>query len=532
MCPSDQTGLGVAQDQTILENSACSLQDSFPDEFKEDFKVFDFGYYVLNKEMSGEVENIWNKIKSSAASQSPYYLLFGRIIDGQNKQFVVDLNLPNENIFSCIDQLSPNLRENLRLKYQAIANEIHEINVGNPQQYISTESQVMMQLSNYISELKDCCDFENRSVSSCSSCILTSAQYNSILDDYDVLSIDIDKIIESPLAMLGPEKIGYKIEVLGNLIDLDDSMTTFKQEIHDDYPSATIKIYPCNFSQTCTDFNNVINNFKTEDVDIGVLIGVVGGEQEKGTLRWQMISPDDVQHNPTSFGSDTCYYFNESKVFTNKEYCTGEITPRGILQNLDGFSFDLEFRFADPELTPRTLTTEPLTDGELVEYSNAIREPLLNKAYIMNKTQIFSQIASAIPDEDGNSQLTAFDYHLFAPWSLLIGSGGSTAPFDFSAKTFFFDRENYLFITDDGENIVGHNYRNMGNFLWGAATYIMGVPQFMALGGAHYQNILGEFGDGGLDSPDDQYSIRLGRYYAKKMDWKTIYGGKNNIFRE
>ena len=80
--------------------------------------------------------------------------------------------------------------------------------------------------------------------------------------------------------------------------------------------------------------------------------------------------------------------------------------------------------------------------------------------------------------------------------------------------------------------MVGHNYRNMGNFLWGAATYIMGVPQWLALSGAHGQNMFGKSGSGGLDSPDDQYSIKLGRFYAKKMKWKTIYGGKNNVFRK
>lgn len=59
----------------------------------------------------------------------------------------------------------------------------------------------------------------------------------------------------------------------------------------------------------------------------------------------------------------------------------------------------------------------------------------------------------------------------------------------------------------------------MGNFLWGAATYIMGVPQFLALSGAHVNNLV--IDNWTLDSPDDQYAIKLGRYYAKKMGWKT-----------
>jgi len=50
--------------------------------------------------------------------------------------------------------------------------------------------------------------------------------------------------------------------------------------------------------------------------------------------------------------------------------------------------------------------------------------------------------------------------------------------------------------------------------------------------GAHGQNLFGEFGDGTIDDPDDQYSIKLGRLYAKKRNWHKIYGGKKNIFRK
>jgi len=176
------------------------------------------------------------------------------------------------------------------------------------------------------------------------------------------------------------------------------------------------------------------------------------------------------------------------------------------------------------------LTTESIKDGELKIYLTT-EEPLINKALLMKKDLIFSQLAATIKNDKGVPKAGAFDVHIFAPWSLYWESGGPSAPFDYSTKDFFLDRENYLFITDDGINVVGHNYRNMGNFFWGAATYIMGVPQWMALAGAHSQNIFGEFGTGGLDSVDDQYSIKLGRQYAKKMKWKTIYGGKNNIFK-
>ena len=149
----------------------------------------------------------------------------------------------------------------------------------------------------------------------------------------------------------------------------------------------------------------------------------------------------------------------------------------------------------------------------------------------MTKNQIWSQLAASIEDNDGNYQAGAYDVHFFAPWPLWIGSDGLNAPFDYSAKKFFLDRENYLFITDVGDMTFGQNFRNQGNFLWGAATYIMGVPQCIALLGANMNNLVYEPGTE-LDSEDDKYSIKLGRYYAKEMKWKTVYGGKNNIFRD
>lgn len=233
---------------------------------------------------------------------------------------------------------------------------------------------------------------------------------------------------------------------------------------------------------------------------------------------------------PLTYASDTCYYFDGEKLYTYKEYCTSDITPRGILQNFDGYGFDLNFTFSDPELTPRTLTADSIEDGVLISYGITL-EPLINKAIIMTKPMIFARLAEAIPDQSSSNKPGAFEYHGFSPWSLYQGSSGFDAPFDYSAKDFFLDRENFIFITDDGDNVVGHNYRNMGNFLWGAATYIMGVPQLMALAGAHLNNLATEPG-WTFDSPDDQYCIKLGRYYAKKMGWKTIYGGKNNIFRQ
>jgi len=531
---ADFSGFDTELYQTELENSACKLRDSFPTEFSNDFQVFDFGFYSLSEAMDGGYNIKWEEAKVRAANLSPYYLLFGKITSskGVYTDFLIDLKLPTENIFSCLDQINGNLRNNLIQKYEALANITHESNGKSPYSYQLAEIQVMNQLSEYIGILKECCNWENKSLSSCSSCIYSPSEYNWMLNNNNMQKIPVEFVIDQTDIGMDEEDIGYTVESLGFSIDLDNEMNSMKQAVNEKFPNTSIKIYPCNYEQGCSNFKDIKSSFLSSNFDIGILIGVVQNEDGTGVVWWQMISNDDVLEipEPTTHDSDTCYFFNSDKLYTHEEYCTNGIRPRGIIKDLEGLGFDYEFRFADPVSTPRVLTTEPLIDGEF-QFSEVGDEPLLNKIMIMDKNQILIQLGEMIPDSGGNIQSGALDAHFFAPWSLLMGSNGFDGPFDYSTKNFFLDRENFIFITDDGENVVGHDYRNMGNFLWGAATYVMGLPSFIALTGAHANNLWNEPG-WNIDSPDDQYSIKLGRYYAKKKNWRSIISnGRGNIFK-
>ncbi len=525
---ADMSGIDISQYQTELENAACELKQAFPPEFQDQFKVYDFGFYSLTEFVEGGFQAVWDKVVSEVPTE--YYLIFGKQSDhtGIYTKFWVALKLPDRNIFFCIDELSPNLRDNLTSRYEAIANEIHEANEKNPSMYYKAEIQVMEELSEYILGLKDCCEYEFRNATSCSACVLSASQYERKLNKAGLMALDVESVIDETTPDMGDEEIGFKIVSNGITIDLDEAMILLKQEIQKNFPNISIKVYPCNYKEGCVNFDVIKNNWLNGGDDIGILIGVIGTNGKPGSVRWRMISDDDVAPTPTTYDSDTCYYFNEDKLFTHKEFCNTGIRPRGIM-DVEGFDFEYEFRFADPEITPLTLTTEDVVDST---FKNT-NEPMINMVYEMTKPKIFARLTEAIPNQDdkGKFKPGAFDVHFFAPWSLYKGSSGWKGPFDYSTKDFLADRKNYIFITDDGLNIVGHNYRNMGNFLWGAATYIMGVPQWIALSAAHLNNLNTEAG-WTFDTPDDQYSIKLGRYYAKKMKWKTIYGGKNNIFRQ
>lgn len=540
---ADFGGMDNSSYQAALEAAACQLRDSFPTIHQNDFKVYDFGFYSLNQYQQGGFKAVWDKVRSSVASQSQYYLLFGKITNNEGVyiELWVDLVLPRNNSFTCIDLLSSNLRENLRKKYETTANEIHESNGKSPQQYHLAEIEVMKQLSEYVGGLKQCCDFANRSADQCSSCVLSNAQFERTIDKAGLLGASVSKVIDNTHPGMGEEEIGYTIESGDLTINLDQAITDFKAQIHSKFPNVSIKAYPFNFQDGCDNFEEIHTNFKATNVDIGIIVGVTGVNGQSGNLWWQMISKDDEPLDVPTYSQDTIYFFN-NEIYKGKiAQLTGN-NKKGIFQtnnipssSLSYFSIDpkdLQFHFAHPEMTPLTLTFQNLQDGELQTYSNT-NEPLINKAILMSKEMILAQLAEEVynpyGEPKGEYKKGAFDEHISNIWALKEGSSGWEGPFDYSTKNFFADRENFLFISNDGSNAVGHNYRNMGNFLWGAATYILGISQWMALSAAHWNNATT---DGGWDAPDDQYSIKLGRHYAKTNKWRDLAGkGNKNILK-
>jgi hypothetical protein len=298
------------------------------------------------------------------------------------------------------------------------------------------------------------------------------------------------KIIDKTSNPNQGEEIGYKVEYQGATMDLDAVMTSVKGIIHNRFPNVSIKVYPFNYGDDCSDYHSIKNQFQADNVDIGIMLGVVGQNNQPGQVFWSTLSKTTNAASPFQTTSDTIYYFDKSGKYLRKE--AGQGGTRGIWLDYISPGHHYEFSFADPIITPRTLTTDTISESTPFETYLNTNEPRLNKVMMMNKDMIFSRLSAS----------TAFDPHAFAPWSLFNGSDGWQAPFDFSTKDFFADRQNYLFITDDGDYVVAHNFRNMGNFLWGASTYIMGVWEWAALTGAHFNNLNT---DGGLDTDDDQW---------------------------
>lgn len=88
---------------------------------------------------------------------------------------------------------------------------------------------------------------------------------------------------------------------------------------------------------------------------------------------------------------------------------------------------------------------------------------------------------------------------------------------DFATNSAYDIFPNTLYVTDAGPmGVIAHDNYNYGNFLWGAAAFEVGVPQWIALLGSHLNAFFSPYSFGSFDSRDDILSIRAGYHWDKK----------------
>jgi len=443
--------------------------------------------------------------------------------------------------FSCVETSTFNFTNNISLKLT--------VQIGNPAQssnklLYSGIIRAINTLKDLLYELSICCNLEFRNLSSCNLCIFSEQEFYSVLEITEFNFHPI-QILSKDSLNLNPSYFGVEIQINNQTLDLDNELNVLDSIIGIFDPGLNLKVFAIDYDMNCKNFPEVMEEFYSISTnEIGIMIVVYRTSDSEGILGWKMISYDEEflpleylsSRSITSrsfISNDSCYFFDTNNNFIYSEQCNKETLPLGIIQNYRGFQFDFEFIFSDPIITPLTLvamddTRNPL--GGFLMYGDT-KEPLLNKVYSLSKDDIQSRLSQVTKSNQGNPTPGAFDYHgvFIGPiLSLYTGSDGFNAPFDYSTKDWFLNRQNYLFLTSLSDVTVGHNFRNMGNFLWGAATYIMGVPEVVAISGAHIYALKNE---GEFDSPDDIFSIKLGRQYAREVGFRTIYGGKKNIFK-
>jgi hypothetical protein len=180
---ADMSGIDTIPHRTQLENAACELKNAMPEEFRDKFKVYDFGFYSMTEYMQGGFQAVWDKVINDVKAESEFYLVFGKQSDSKGiySKFWIGLNLPDRSNFSC---LTPENRENI---LKGLEFSISSNYSGTPSDYASAEKITMNRLKMIIDEIVHCCDVGNRT--SCSFCIPSDNTIKDFLnaDEYTQL---------------------------------------------------------------------------------------------------------------------------------------------------------------------------------------------------------------------------------------------------------------------------------------------------------------------------------------------------------
>jgi hypothetical protein len=123
----DATGFEYSEtDLDSLNILADSIINVLPDQFKDKFKVLDFGYYCYNNNMVEGIPEIWDDVILKSNNMSEFYLLVGRFVDFEGKIHTFHkLKLPTNSIFACY------LDSDWELLNAKISKGLNEFNIFN-----------------------------------------------------------------------------------------------------------------------------------------------------------------------------------------------------------------------------------------------------------------------------------------------------------------------------------------------------------------------------------------------------------------
>ena len=324
---ADLSGFDTSPYQTELETAACELKNSFPAEFQNQFKVYDFGFYSQNEFMQGGFQTVWDKVVSEIPTD--YYLIFGKQTDrtGIYTKFWVDIKLPSTGEFECLDILSETIREDIKTKHQIKANAIHDQNGKSPYNYAEVEKQIISSLKLFVEETIECCEPEEgfRSNGLCSACVFTPDELlivqqskNFLLDPVIIVS-DPD-YTDPPTALRGKKDSKTRSSVTPLNIDikfqddnessLDEFINLYKSEHISSISARTgistdISFHTYKYPRDCGFFEQTWQEYQTDNSEYKVFISIININNEVGVLGYHSTVSDLSSTGSSSFRSNS-----------------------------------------------------------------------------------------------------------------------------------------------------------------------------------------------------------------------------------
>ncbi len=207
-------------------------------------------------------------------------------------------------------------------------------------------------------------------------------------------------------------------------------------------------------------------------------------------------------------GADTTFLFSESDGSYLGMTHLEDYGVRGAFTSSDDnpeSSITSYFSFADPQ-----------NDADVIMDGN------ITHAIVVSESTVLDVLNNAGVNEEDNQGLVKGSKYLLNNSHNGIDD---TAPLDFvSNANIPGDRSKHdgfndevIYVTQTTDGLVGQNSYNFGNYLWGASTTALGIPNWLAIVGANANNFFRDIENRRkalwkrkLDSKDDQYSIKLG----------------------
>lgn len=222
-------GMDISAYQGELNAKSCELKDSFHQDFRSEFGVFDFGYYQISRTFQGGFDQVWDKVIADANASKRYNVIFGRETTSEGGVDVnqrVKLNLPSTGDMTCMSQ---EMLESITQEMKIILNEKNK-------PYHTKQIRALQVLSEFIIGARNCCAGGNRSGS-------------RVVTDIDTSKLKIQLCIDNCSNNYSPQNSVALI--------LNNKM-----------PDILFKIYYPNSSNMCFDVDAVvtINYKKTTNV--------------------------------------------------------------------------------------------------------------------------------------------------------------------------------------------------------------------------------------------------------------------------
>jgi LysM domain len=202
----DDAGLNTAPYQDSLEQHAKDLVFAIPEgPLRDAFRVYGFGFYQ-HSEVTDGYPAAFEKMRTQIASETPYYLIFGKQTDksGVYTRFWVDLKLPEG---GCFDKLRAFEKDAFILTFKTYIDDQYVVLEKSASNYASAEMKGIDSLKSLIIQIIDCCNNPNKSGGSCLPCPENSTILTWLLEN-DFIGVPC-QVNNLPSFGLYPNVINY-----------------------------------------------------------------------------------------------------------------------------------------------------------------------------------------------------------------------------------------------------------------------------------------------------------------------------------